>query len=174
MKFLVWSDESAAAASGEAQPPETPPPALVHVEPERDHRVVTARERVVVEAPGGEQDEGVEDLLVEAGGVLERGVAVLDGARQAPEERGIVRGVLAQVGQAEGHVPRLVLAREPRHLARHRIGRVRVQEAQEREEAPLPQHREQEARLGKSGSSTSVFSDACPPPSRAPAPPAGA
>ena len=52
--------------------------------------------------------------------------------------------VAAQMGEAERHVTRFVLRRKPAHLARHRIGRVFVQEPEQRQARALAEHRQQE------------------------------
>ena len=112
-----------------------------------DHRGVTAAQRRRRPASRGEQDQRVEDLLVEARRCAR---ARRGGARSAAASRSRSDGSCAtwrcEVREAERDVARLVLRREPRDLARARIGRVIAEEPQQRQEAALAEHREQERR----------------------------
>ena len=62
---------------------------------------------------------------------------------------GIVRERVAHVGEAEVDVARLVGARAARELRGRLVGRVLLDEAQQIEERPLAEHRQQERRLGE-------------------------
>ena len=57
--------------------------------------------------------------------------------------------MLAEMREAERHVPRFVLRGEPGHGRRHRVGRVPLDEPQQREKRPFAEHRQQERRDGE-------------------------
>ena len=147
MKFRVWSEESEVAASAEkAEARETRAAARVHFGDERDDRGVTHGGGRGRPRAGCEEDEGVEDFGVEAGGVGERGVTALDRGGEAREERGIVGDVAAEMREAERDVARFVLGREAGDVTRACVGRVIADEPEEREEAAFAEDGEQEAR----------------------------
>ena len=95
-------------------------------------------------APRGEEDEGVEDLLIQAGRLRQRVVPPLGRRRKAPEQAGVERGGVLQVPDAEGDVACLVLGGEFGHLPRQGVGRVAFEEPEQIQERPLAEDREQE------------------------------
>ena len=101
----------------EAEPDETFLAALVHGPLQSLHTFPTSAERVVVPTAGGEQDERVEHLVVEAGGVGERVVAALDRGGEARAQGRVLGDVARQVREPERDVARLVLRGEARDLA---------------------------------------------------------
>ena len=105
---------------------------------------MAAAERVGCNGAGGEEEEGVEDLLVEAGGVAERLVTVLDRGGEASAQSRVVADVALEVGEAEGDVAGLVLRGETGDVGGDRIGGGAVQEPEEREEAALAEDGQQE------------------------------
>ena len=68
-------------------------------------------------------------------------VPALDRERQALSEAGVPFGMAPQVGDPKRHVTRLIQIGEPRDLAGDRIGRMVVQELEERQEGPFSKHR---------------------------------
>ena len=150
MKFRVWSADSArrfgASNPSRAQPlPARRRPCRARA---ATTRVVTARDRRRRRSdPAASSDERVEHLLVEARGVAQRGVPALDRARRAgraaPDPRATWRSRCARPN-ATWRASSCAASRATSRV--HRIGRVIAQEPQQREEAALAEHREQERR----------------------------
>ena len=100
---------------------------------------------------GGQQHQGVEDLVVEPGGGPQRGVAAFDGPGQAGAKVGLDLGVALEVAERERHVAGLVLAGEVGDATGQRVGGVALEEAEQRHERALAHHRQQERRRGEVG-----------------------
>ena len=88
-------------------------PVAVHVGLQLADLGVALAECARLPGPRSEEDERVEHLLVEAGCVLQSVAPVLDGRVQARLEGRVQGRVTLQVGEAERHVPGLVLGRHP-------------------------------------------------------------
>ena len=109
------------------------------------------------------QHQRVEDLGVQSGRLAQRIVPPVDRVRQSSEQHGSAVDVLAQMRHAEGDVARFVLRGQPAHRCSDRIGRVSLEEPKQREKVPSPSTESRNDAVAKSGSSTSVCSDAWPP-----------
>jgi len=62
---------------------------------------------------GGQEDQGIEDVLVESGRALQRAMALFDGSRQAAAEVGLEPTLAFEVSEGEGDVTRLVVPPPP-------------------------------------------------------------
>src|SRR5882672_12274498 len=83
---------------GEPEAAEAEPAAVVHLARQRDDGGVAAPQGRRVPAAGGEHDQRVEHLLVEAGGVGERSVAALDRGGEPAAQRRIGGELVGGVG----------------------------------------------------------------------------
>ena len=92
----------------------------------------------------GHQDQRVKYLGIQPCRVAKRFMAAMHGRGKTRAQPRTERPVMMQVSEPERHVPRLVLSGQPRHGRRHRVGRVPFDEPEQRKEAALSQHGEQE------------------------------
>ncbi len=99
----------------------------------------------------GQDDEGIEDLLVEAGRGGERVVASMDRRTESVPERGFSGEMVFEMGHAVGDVTRFVLEGEVRDLGGDRVGSVTIEEREEVQEAAFAEHGEQERRQDEVG-----------------------
>src|SRR6476659_7334474 len=75
------------------------PSTVVHVVLEVVHGLPTGGDGGRGGGAGGEQHEAVEDVVVEAGGRSQRGVAPLDGSGEAQAEAGVDGGMALEVAE---------------------------------------------------------------------------
>ncbi len=153
MKLRVCSDDSASASPGvKPRRASRAGAAVGHLALQLAARRASRRRRPVgVGALGGEQDEGVEHVVVEPGRVLQGAVAPLDGAGEAVAQVGFEREVAFEVGHRERDVAGLVVARQVGDAAGQRVGGVAFEEAEQREERALAHHRQEERGDGEVG-----------------------
>ena len=69
----------------------------------------------------------------------------------------------SEVRHPESHVPGFVLRREPAHRGGDRIGRIPLEEPQQRQKRAFAEHGEQERGDREIGLVDQRLSDACPP-----------
>src|SRR5689334_6824188 len=94
------------------------PSALIHLALEHDDGGVTAPKRRGLPTSRTEQDQRVEHLRVETGGMDQRGVAALDRMGEPIAQRWIFLDVALQVGKSERDVASFVLRGETGDLTR--------------------------------------------------------
>ena len=125
---------------------------------------VTAAQRGRLPAAGGEQDQRVEDLVVEAGGVRERGVPALDRGGEPIAQRRILGDVALRGARAR---TRRGAPRPARRAARPRACTRRARDRGGTTAAtgscPRRAPTSRKLAIAKSGSSNSVASEAWPP-----------
>src|SRR5688500_18679744 len=103
---------------------QTLPAALVHVVHQLHHAPGAQSQRVMLQGAGRQQQQRVKHLVVEAGRVPQRVVTTTDRVGQTRPEFGLAGEMLAQMREAERHVPRFILRGEPGDGGRDRIGSV--------------------------------------------------
>jgi hypothetical protein len=145
----VQRREALGLAARKAQAQQAGEATVGHLAHELLHPLEALAHSLRGEAAGGNQDQRVEHLLVQARGGGERVVPLLHCLRQAAAQVGLGLQPVQQVRHAQRHMASFVARSQPGNLSRQRIGGIGGQKVQQVDEAAFAQHRQQESGDGE-------------------------